>query len=147
MQSKHSAQINLLSLPEIAAWQISHPPAQPNSQFIADLPAIQRGSVWKIKQVEEFWDSIVQGFPIGAFLLSPIERPEDLVIRGSQEGKYQQAGRLPATHHLLDGQQRSTAIALGFLDPWQTEERCKGTLWVDLESSPKGGIPTTYFGC
>lgn len=138
MTFKPSTQVNMLSLREIAAWQIACSPAQPNEKYIADLPAIQRGSVWKIKQVEELWDSIIQGFPIGAFLLSPIQDEKDLEVRGRQEGKYQQKGRLPATHHLLDGQQRSTAIALGFLDPWKMEEECKSVLWVDLATPPKG---------
>lgn len=83
------------------------------------------------------WDSIVRGFPIGAFLLSPFDE-----ARGVQSAKHKQAGVGEPTHHLLDGQQRSTAIALGFLNPWratatetqdgQDAKHWKALLWVDL---------------
>ena len=32
------------------------------------LPALQRKFVWKTKQIEQLFDSIMQGFPIGTFL-------------------------------------------------------------------------------
>jgi uncharacterized protein with ParB-like and HNH nuclease domain len=32
------------------------------------LPALQRKFVWKTKQIEGLFDSIMQGYPIGTFL-------------------------------------------------------------------------------
>lgn len=40
-----------------------------NPDLWADLPAIQRGFVWNVNQIERLWDSIAQGFPIGSLLL------------------------------------------------------------------------------
>jgi uncharacterized protein with ParB-like and HNH nuclease domain len=33
------------------------------------LPEIQRNFVWKEKQIEDLFDSIIMGYPIGTFLL------------------------------------------------------------------------------
>ena len=32
------------------------------------LPPIQRGFVWKPYQIENFWDAILRGFPVGCFI-------------------------------------------------------------------------------
>ncbi len=122
----------LLELPEIAAWQIDQSPARAG-EIIADLPALQRGSVWKVKQIEELWDSVLRTFPIGAFILSP---PNEDLLR--QDFKYQQQNisRSRGTHLLLDGQQRATAIALAFDDVWsRQDDAAKGALWIDLAAS------------
>ena len=58
------------------------------------LPGVQRGFVWRPYQIENLWDSLLRGFPVGAFVLSSDETG--------------------AKHELLDGQQRATAICLGF---------------------------------
>ena len=34
-----------------------------------DIPVFQRSLVWKPKQMELLWDSILRGFPIGSFTL------------------------------------------------------------------------------
>lgn len=67
-----------------------------------ELPSMQRGFVWKPEQVETIWDSLVRGFPIGAFLLRETKETDSCY-------KYD----------LLDGQQRATAIKYGFYDPWK----------------------------
>ena len=36
------------------------------------LPAIQRGFVWKVSQIERLWDSIFRGYPIGSMMLSGV---------------------------------------------------------------------------
>lgn len=135
MNSKNK-NICLLTLPEIASWQIASPPAKANPAVIAGLPALQRGAVWKVRQIEDLWDSILQSFPIGAFLVSKHE--EEL---GSQPFKFQQKVAQDPTHLLLDGQQRATGIALGFFDPWEqiTEPKnIKSILWMDL-GKPESG--------
>lgn len=123
----------LLELPEIAGWQIVHPPAR-YGHVIADLPALQRGAVWKVMQIEELWDSIVRTFPIGSFILSP---PNGNLLR--QTFKYQGTNKLrqQGTHLLLDGQQRANAIALAFDDIWSMRnDTAIGALWVDLAIPP-----------
>lgn len=122
----------LLSVRDIASWQIPH--LASTTPMRATLPALQRGAVWKVRQTEALWDSLVRGFPIGSFLVSPLDTK-----RGSQEFRFNRdpAPELPATHHLLDGQQRATALALGFLDSWQHSNPSDiATLWVDLAPPP-----------
>lgn len=73
---------------------------------IIDIPPVQRSLVWKPVQVELLWDSILRGFPIGAFILSEYE-----------DGFY-----------LMDGQQRYNAICLGFCH----QATNKSKLWLDI---------------
>jgi hypothetical protein len=128
MQDRSST---LLSLKDIAAWQISG--IQPdNPELRAALPALQRGAVWRAPQIEDLWDSVLRGFPVGAFLLAPYQSDKgvkDLAYAGPE------SRTVAPTHHLLDGQQRSNAIALGFLDPWAPGviHPLPAALWVDLE--------------
>ncbi|MFC5460169.1 GmrSD restriction endonuclease domain-containing protein [Massilia niabensis] len=125
----------MLSLAEIAAWQIASAPAQMGT-MVAALPALQRGAVWKVKQIEELWDSMLRQFPIGAFIVSPIDAE-----RGHQRFKLQQDGLPEASHHLLDGQQRATGIALGFADVWKgtaTDSPVRSACWIDLGTAPSG---------
>lgn len=126
---------HMLSLAEIAAWQINSAPARAG-KVVATLPALQRGAVWKVKQIEELWDSVLRQFPIGAFIVSPID-PK----RGAARFKLQQEGLPPASHHLLDGQQRATGIALGFADVWQNAQagtHVRAACWIDLGEAPGG---------
>ena len=63
--------IHALSLRDIAAWQIEGIFDGNEKAVVADLPALQRSAVWKVQQIEELWDSVLRGFPIGSFILSP----------------------------------------------------------------------------
>lgn len=92
----------IFNLNEISKWQLDYD----NSKV--ELPALQRGFVWKASQIESLWDSILRGFPIGSFLLS---RSEDEKL------------------FLLDGQQRATSIALGFYNPWDEKLDEKNNFW------------------
>lgn len=92
-------------LEEIASW------ATPKNGTIA-IPALQRGLVWKPRQVELLWDSILRGFPIGSFLLS------DYSVKGDKEAHY----------YLMDGQQRVNAISIGY----HTVENPRSILWIDI---------------
>ena len=91
------------TLRQIASWTSCDSEVQ--------IPALQRGLVWKPRQVELLWDSILRGFPIGSFMLS------DIVNNGGA-GKY----------YLMDGQQRYNAISIGF----NTVPDAKAVLWIDL---------------
>jgi hypothetical protein len=103
-------------IPDIGKWQLA---ANENE---VSLPALQRGFVWDAGRIESLWDSLLRGFPIGSFLLA-----------SNRLGKYQ----------LLDGQQRSTAIAIGMYNPWLNPEahfwRIQGcpVLWLDINSESR----------
>lgn len=117
--------LHTLSVEQVANWQVA-------------LPALQRGAVWKPQQVEDLWDSLMRGFPIGSFLVSPFS-----ATRGARPLKYARNPPSPDSttyaHHLLDGQQRSNAIALAFLDSWQSPEEPSppAVLWLDLAPQKK----------
>lgn len=104
---------DFFTLQEIADWQLHNE----NSQV--ELPSIQRGFVWKSKQVEDLWDSILRGYPIGSFLFSK-----------SGDKLY-----------LMDGQQRSTSIFLGHFNPYNQIDATKAwaikgelpVLWIDIK--------------
>jgi len=67
-------------------------------QNTISLPTVQRGFVWKSHQIENLWDSLLRGYPVGAFVLS---------LQTKAQYNYD----------LLDGQQRASAICLGFNNP------------------------------
>lgn len=74
------------------------------------IPNVQRRFVWKPSQIENIWDSILRGYPIGAFVFN--QKNMDL----------------------LDGQQRATSICMGFSDVGNLDERSKNfKLFIDLE--------------
>ena len=118
-----------LGLDEIADWKVNCPDAgEPRVR----LRANSKGFNWDAQQVEKFWTDILTGGVLEPFTLKyGCELPE-----------------------LVDGEQRATAIALGFYNPWdknadswenmQSEgmrryasqiEGPAGVLWIDLASS------------
>ncbi len=118
-----------LPLRHIASWH-DIPEITERPQPRASVPVLQRGLVWNPAQIELLWDSILRGFPIGALVLS---------AKISGQTKANEETRTDITHHLLDGQQRCDAIALGYKDPFGTlhgqSESKAGTsiLWLDLD--------------
>ncbi|NOY89780.1 MAG: DUF262 domain-containing protein [Deltaproteobacteria bacterium] len=111
--------------------------ASPNLQ----LPAFQRDAVWDERRVELLWDSLLRGFPIGSILLA---RPlaSGSATRALQRSRADQGRAVTrdagAELVLIDGQQRLTAIGMGYR-PWSAGDPCR--LWIDLgaASDPKGG--------
>jgi len=103
--------IKSFDLQTIADWQLN-----PNEESI-ELPELQRGFVWKPDQIESLWDSLLRGFPIGSFLLSTNADEKNFI---------------------LDGQQRATSIAMGYYNPWESNNKnfwaLKNVpvLWIDL---------------
>ncbi|MFV5702588.1 DUF262 domain-containing protein [Flavobacterium sp. XS2P12] len=101
-------------LQEIADWQLD------SESSMVELPSVQRGFVWKPKQIEDLWDSILRGYPIGSFLFS----------------------KTSAKLHLMDGQQRATSIFLGHFNPFNATKAwaIKGELpivWLDIKPEVK----------
>ena len=88
------------------------------------LPAIQREFVWEPKQICRLFDSIMQGYPFGAFLYWRVA-PEntggfkffDFVLNYHQRNNPHcpPLPRMPKRHltAVLDGQQRLTALNVG----------------------------------
>lgn len=107
--------------PKVAANVFEDLPFQKNLEEVAamldagtlHLPAVQRGKVWNAARIETLWDSIFRGFSIGAFCVQ----------------KMKDKGRFD----LLDGQQRSNAVALAFTSfPPPALQKNSSILWIDL---------------
>lgn len=114
---------HVLSLRQIAGWESSI--GNSDSEIIATPPSLQRGLVWEPQQIELLWDSFMRGFPIGSLVLSAkIDEQKDKPSNFSATDKL-------VTHHILDGQQRCYAIALGFHDFWHDNDQA--ILWLDLK--------------
>lgn len=75
------------------------------------LPTVQRGFVWRPSQIENLWDSLLRGYPIGAFVFAPTDSN---------------------TLELLDGQQRLTAICLGLRAQTFRDSDRELRIFVDL---------------
>ena len=113
---------HLISLRQVASWRLPNLRPESLDYPIAGIPSLQRGLVWKPSKTELLWDSVLRGFPIGAFVLC-------------RKLQSQQQRRLDedATYDLLDGQQRAHAIELGFEQPFEGNEReTAPILWIDL---------------
>lgn len=141
----------------MASWQLIFLASRDDSggrirpDVLAGLPSLQRGAVWKPNQIELLWDSILRGFPIGA-LVACRRLPAAQQHTRSGAVAADRGDGLPwpedqYTHHLLDGQQRANAVALGYLDPYAVlEEKFspKTILWLDLDpSNLKNRFPAT----
>ena len=103
MDSANKNREHKYTLREIAKWIDIE-----NSEV--RIPDLQRGLVWKPRQMELLWDSLLRGFPIGAFILSDAD---------------------DGTYFLMDGQQRFNAIATGF----DISSNENAMLWLDIQPS------------
>ncbi len=116
------------SLPEIAAW---FDVGTSSSDSIAvEIPAFQRGLVWNAAQIEVLWDSLLRGIPIGAFSLLPMRGNERYSKTLGTDGTSTEGER----YFLLDGQQRASAIAMGYkaLPATSGKEAEAPILWIDI---------------
>ena len=61
-------QVQGMKLPDYLDW------ATGNGQHEKELklPPIQRGFVWKPKQIVDLWDSLLRGMPIGSLMVSKL---------------------------------------------------------------------------
>ena len=122
--------ISSLRLRQIACWPPFMDPDKPPPPMVADVPALQRGLVWKPGQIELMWDSLMRGFPVGSFVVRERLAPEIQSDRHESDS---------TTHHLLDGQQRAQAIRLGFEDPFAERlNKASQILWLDLAPTELG---------
>lgn len=93
----------IYTLQEIANWAETKQ---------VSLPTVQRGFVWRPNQIENLWDSLLRGYPVGAFVLA---NNGDLGCE------------------ILDGQQRATAICLGFSKDTFRDSQDHIKVFIDLE--------------
>jgi hypothetical protein len=133
--------LQTLTIREIATWALPHAENTPKPRPLVVLPKLQRSPAWKSEQIERLWDSLVRGFPVGSFLVSPCGKRGELGEKGFALQETHDSSTLwrPEADdwYLLDGQQRATAIALGFFNPWTNAahrlDNLRYTLWVDLD--------------
>ena len=130
----------LLTLRQIASWQVPDLLQEEKPPFVAELPSLQRESVWKPAQIELVWDSIFRGFPIGSLVVSRYLEGQRFRSGSVAQNRKSPWADLPHVEKraLLDGQQRCNAIALGFLNPLPPSTDPPSILWIDLK--PK--LPT-----
>lgn len=93
-----------LNLDEVAFWHINCPEAGECEVKLAKPGA---GFNWSAPKIEKFWEEVIAGEPLGTFTLQ--------IIRGKK--------------FLLDGEQRATAIGLGFYNPWDKN----ADAWEDMQ--------------
>lgn len=111
------------------------------------MPAIQREFVWSVEQIERLFDSLMQDYPIGAFLFWRVE-PETV-------GEYRWYGFMRDYHEkdrthndwfepldntggftaVLDGQQRLTALNIGLRGSYA--EKLPRLHWSNPDAYPK----------
>lgn len=91
------------------------------------LPKFQRDAVWDPQRVETLWDSIFRGFSISSMILAKATENIKLLSRSRSDQKEIYKSKANNIKYvLLDGQQRSNAILLGF-SPTQNER-----IWIDI---------------
>lgn len=95
------------------------------------VPDFQRPLRWKSAQVNELFDSIHRGFPVGQLLLSKREADATVLHFGPVQIA---ASATSEALYVIDGQQRLTALAGALLHP---DVRPRGDIhavWYDLEA-------------
>jgi hypothetical protein len=97
------------------------------------LPRFQRFEAWTHANVAQLFNTILRDLPVGALLVLEIGDEEPFVsrtIKGAPDG----GGRV--TEHLLDGQQRLTALWRGLHNNYDDR-----TYFLFLESDAETGMP------
>lgn len=104
------------------------------------IPVFQRETVWNDDQYTSLWDSILRFLPIGTIIVTdhPVasrsatvhstDTSKNVISEVSTTGS-PVSTTLPKKYYIIDGQQRSIAIAVG-LTPTDPKMGCR--LWIDL---------------
>ena len=126
-------QISVVSIVKWLDWVTGADP----SVFVA-LPMIQRGSVWTADKVVNLWDSLLRGMPVGCFTVSVFKDG----ATGKMLRRFGQIGAEtydapPGSLSLLDGQQRTIAMCIG----WPKGQEMDRRVWVDFGRNGPNGQP------
>ncbi len=109
------------------------------------VPDFQTGLRWGRSHIEDLFDSIVRGFPIGGLLLWRRSCPAETVRFGPVVIPDAPAGE---AHYLVDGQQRVTALVGALLHPDELPLGDTYALWVNLDDGafrvPRERPPATW---
>lgn len=129
VNSQKNIRVSMLS--DWLDWAAGNKP----KEWHVALPMIQRGFVWKPSQIIQLWDTLFQGLPFGALLVSELPKNTQSIalVGNTQSGKDQGCGRLG----LVDGQQRTLAMLAGWPLPSQTP--ISHRIWVDFADTPRQG--------
>jgi hypothetical protein len=98
------------------------------------LPAIQREFVWHPWQIEQLFDSLLRGYPIGSFLFWKVDKTHSLQYQFYEFLKdvhVRDAHHNPKAHvvgdedftAILDGQQRLTSLYVGLRGSYTSKEK------------------------
>lgn len=120
-----------MKLSDYLAWATNR---QHDTELL--LPSIQRGFVWKPKQIVDLWDSLLRGMPIGSLMLSRLSEGQTADTIATQDIKQTKTVSGEAMG-LLDGQQRTLAMLIG----WPSGNLTQHCLWIDLAEEGHAGSP------
>ena len=109
------------------------------------LPSIQREYVWDAEQIETLFDSLMRGYPIGAFLFWEIRKDKlkDYVfyefLKNYHETKATHNPKADLSYSdgataVLDGQQRLTSLYIGLMGTYAY--KLKYRAWADDRAYP-----------
>ncbi len=138
---------NNSSLENISLIELTNALVHP--QGTIQLPSFQRDAVWNQEHVELLWDSVTRGFPVGSLLFGRAKDFLDKIkVREYQDSAYATAKmgnaiRENIEYIIIDGQQRSIALSLGFRD---FRPGNSARLWIDL-GYYDGTSTARYFMC
>lgn len=122
-------QIHGMKLPLYLAWATG----QTSQQSRLFLPAMQRGFVWKPRQIVDLWDSLLRGMPVGSLMVSALADAQPVVGLVDRVVQSADVGALG----LMDGQQRTLAMLMGCPDA-ASPSHC---LWINLAEDGQAGAP------
>lgn len=121
--------VDSLPLIEYLNWAYNKYEIVQKLNSILVLPPIQRGFVWKPNQIQELWDSLLRGMPIGAVMLQKINESSSKYREVTTSSNYKELNEISNEkkgYFLLDGQQRTLSMLLGLF----VSETHR--LWIDF---------------